>query len=353
MKIVFALFSLMFFILPLEVSAQITEPENIPKDKSLVSVPVTVSDKDGRYIPNLKKDDFTLFEDGVKQKIAFFSTYDEPLNIALLLDTSGSTTNSLVKIKDAAKEFIELLNPKDQCLVATFDAKVNILSQFTPDRKALKKSLDEVQTAYQDGTVLRQAVEQIVKNSFNNLQGRNVIVVLSDGKDFGSSVSQMELSNLLEESDVLIYTIFYKTGIVANELVVTSDGTVKEDEKAKKKKKAPKPPKKQGGYSIIIPGQVDLTPQDEIERREKVANVEAVDTFKELSDITAGRFYTSDTPNLKKVFKTIATELRQHYWLGYRPKDAAKGANVHEINVKVERADAVVRTRGKFRAKQL
>ncbi len=351
MKIVFAWCSLILVTFSLNLSAQISDPQFIPNDRTLISVPVTVSDREGRYIPDLKKEDFTLYEDGIKQKIAFFATYDEPLNIALLLDTSGSTTSSLDKIKEAAKEFTDLLNPSDKCLVATFDARLNILNQFTSDHKALKKSLDEVQTAQLDGTVLRSAIEQVVKNSFNKIEGRNVMVILSDGKDFGSSITQAELANLLEESDVLIYTIFYKTGVGSDDLVISPDGTIKEADH-KKKQKTPKPPKKTG-YSIVIPAEIDLTSQEEIERREKVASIEAVDTFKELSEITAGRFYLSDTPNLKKVFKSIATELRQQYWLGYRSPDAVNSAKVHEIIVKVERADVVVRARGKFRAKQL
>ncbi len=155
MKIIFALLFLMLLTLPLKVRAQITDPNKIQKtNKKLVSVPVTVSDREGRYISDLKKKDFTIYQDGIKQNIAFFATEDEPLNIALLLDTSGSTQNSLEKIKDAAEDFIELLNPNDQCQIVTFDSQVNILSPFTSDNKTLKNSLDKVRTAAQDGTVL-------------------------------------------------------------------------------------------------------------------------------------------------------------------------------------------------------
>ncbi len=305
-----------------------------------------------RYIPDLKKDDFSLYENGVKQKISFFSTYDEPLNIALLLDTSGSTADALSKIKVAGKEFIDLLNPQDKCLIASFDTQINVLSRFTSDHKASKRALDEVQTARQDGTVLRSAIEQLIKTSFNNLEGRNVIVVLSDGKDFGSSNTQTQLLSLLEESDVVIYTILYKTGVGADTLTITADGTVKEDNSKTKKQKAPKPPRKKG-YSITIPGQADLPSQEEIERREKIISTLAIDSYKELSEITAGRFYSGEAPDLDQVFKRIAAELRQHYWLGYRPTDTKKSKAAVEILVKVEKTDVVVRTRGKFRSKQL
>ncbi len=354
MKIIFVLLFLMLLTLPIELRAQTAEPEKIQKtNKTLISVPVTVSDREGRYISGLKKEDFTVYQGGVKQNIAFFAIYNEPLNIALLLDTSGSTKVALEKIKDAAKDFIGLLNPNDQCLVATFDSQVNILNPFTSNHQTLKNSLDKVQTAEQDGTVLHRAVGQIVQKSFSNVQGRKVIILLSDGKDFGSSVTKDELLNLLEESDVLIYTIFYKTGVGFNKLIISPDGTLKEGEQSKKPQKKLSQKKKKG-YSIVISGQQNLPTEEEIELRERIADIEAVDSLKKMSDTTAGRFYlSSDAPNLKETFKKITSELRQQYRLGYYSKDAATDASVHDINVKVERSDVVVRARGKFRVKQL
>ncbi|MDQ3063020.1 MAG: VWA domain-containing protein [Acidobacteriota bacterium] len=358
MKIIFVLLFLMVLILPIELHAQITEPNKIQKtNKTLVSVPVSVSDREGHYISGLKKEDFTLYEDGVEQKITVFATYDEPLNIALLLDTSISTLGTLEKIKDAAKNFIELLNPNDQCLIATFDSQVNILNSFTSNQQTLKNSLDKVQTATQEGTVIYRAVEQIAQKSFNNAQGRKVIVLLSDGKDFGSSVTKDELFNQLEESDVLIYTVFYKTGADLNKLIIGSDGTVSDgtvkERMESKKPQEKKPQKKKKEYSIFIPAQAGLPSEEEIKLLERNADIKAVDFLKGMADTTAGRFYPSDTPKLSEIFKKVASELRQQYRLGYQSKDAANDTAVHNISVKVERSDVVVRARGKFRAKQL
>ena len=126
---------------------------------AIVSVPVTVSDREGRYISGLKKEDFNIFEDGVRQNVALFATEDEPLSVALLLDTSASTKDVLDKIKSAARDFIELLNPKDQCQIATFDSNVKFLNPFTSDRQMLLGSLNQARTATEDGTVLFRAVE--------------------------------------------------------------------------------------------------------------------------------------------------------------------------------------------------
>ena len=138
-----------------------------------------------------------------------------------------------MKIKDAAKDFVELLNPKDKALIATFDSQLKVLNPFTSSRSDLKDAIDKVQTAVQDGTVLNYAIQQTVQKTFSNAEGRKVVIVLSDGKDFGSSVSQSELLGILEESDVLIYSIHYKTGSGTENLVISSDGKVKEAEKLK------------------------------------------------------------------------------------------------------------------------
>jgi len=315
-------------------------------DKTFVSVPVSVSDREGRYISGLKKDDFTILQDGKEQKISFFETEDEPVSVALLIDTSESTKGVLVKIKDAAKDFIELLNKNDECLVATFDSEVKILNPLTSDRETLKKSLDKIQTDEREGTVVFSAVEQIAQKSFANARGRKVIVLLSDGKDYGSSVSKNDLFGQLEESDVMIYSIFYQTGKV----FVNSDGAVKEDEKKKTKKEKPK---KKKGYSIKIALPRDTNTPEEIKLADKVASTEAVNVLKEMSDTTAGRFYMSDAPNLSRIFKQIAAELRQQYRLGFQSKTGADEAVLNSIIVKINRKDAVVRARGKYRAKKL
>src|SRR4051812_21318486 len=109
MRIILTLLCLLIVIFPLTLRAQ-------TDGQTRISVPVSVSDREGRYISGLKKDDFTVLQNGKEQKIVSFATEDEPVSIALLIDTSESTKAVLDKIKDAARDFIELLNNKDQCL---------------------------------------------------------------------------------------------------------------------------------------------------------------------------------------------------------------------------------------------
>lgn len=317
-------------------------------DKTFVSVPVSVSDRDGRYISGLEKEDFRILLDGKEQKITFFATEDEPVSIALLIDTSASTRGVLPQIREAANDFINLMNKSDNCMIATFDSEVKILAPFTSDRETLEKSLDKIQTGEREGTVVFNAVDKIARENFVKMTGRKVIVLLSDGKDFGSTVAKSQLFSQLEESDVIIYSIFYQTGRVA----VDETGAVKQNPEDKKPEDKKPEKKKKKKYSIKIEIPRDPNTVEEIQLIDKVTSMEAVNVLQEMSDTTAGRFYMSDAPKLGQIFKKIASEVRQQYRLGFY---SAGGGNEETlaggIIVKVSRADAVVRARGKYRRK--
>ncbi len=320
-------------------------------DKTFISVPVSVSDRDGRYISGLEEEDFRILLDGKEQKITFFATEDEPVSIALLIDTSASTRGVLPQIREAASDFIKLLNNNDNCMIATFDSEVKILAPFTSDREALGKSLDKLQTGEREGTVVFSAVDKITRENFVRMPGRKVIILLSDGKDFGSTIAKNELFSQLEESDVIIYSIFYQTGRVS----VDETGAVKpnpEDKKPEDKKPEDKKKKKKK-YSIKIELPRDPNTVEEIQLIDKVTSAEAVNVLQEMSDTTAGRFYMSDAPKLGQIFRKIASEVRQQYRLGFYSAGARgnEEAIAGAIIVKVNRADAVVRARGKYRRK--
>jgi len=319
--------------------------------KTFVSVPVSVSDREGRYISGLEKNDFRIYRDGKEEKITFFATEDEPVTVALLIDTSESTKAVLDKIREAADDFIKLLNSKDECMIATFDSEVKIINPFTSDRDQLEKSLEKIQTGTKEGTIVFSAVDKIVREHFAPKQGRKVIVMLSDGKDFGSSVSKRDLLGSLEESDVMIYSIFYQTGRV----FVDSKGAVKQPEtEIKKPEESQKPQKKKKKkYTIRLTLPKETNTSEEIEKVDQVNSKEAVNVLQEMSDTTAGRFYMSDAPNLSQIFKKIAAELRQQYRLGFYTENAANESVISNVIVKVSRADAVVRARGKYLAKKL
>jgi len=134
------------------------QDEVIKIDTTLVSVPVVVSDRQGRYVRDLKATDFTVFKDGVQQKIEFFASTDEPINVALLIDTSHSTHPVIDDIKRAAERFLKLLGPRDKAAVVSFDNSTTVLSHFTSDIGRLKEAVKQAEIPERAGTTLRDAV---------------------------------------------------------------------------------------------------------------------------------------------------------------------------------------------------
>src|SRR5688572_20343073 len=108
---------------------------------TLVSIPVSVMDRDGKYIPNLRKEDFRLWEEGVEQQVAYFASVEKPFTVALVIDTSGSTRERLNDIQEAAIAFVGQLRPTDRVMVVTFDERINVLAEPTSDRYRLRDAI--------------------------------------------------------------------------------------------------------------------------------------------------------------------------------------------------------------------
>ena len=111
----------------------IGEGETVRVETTLVTIPVSVTDRDGRYIPNLSKEDFRIFENGVEQQVAYFAPVEKPFTVALVIDTSNSTRFKIEEIQDAAIAFVNQLRPDDRVMVVAFAEHVRVLSEPTSD----------------------------------------------------------------------------------------------------------------------------------------------------------------------------------------------------------------------------
>src|SRR2546429_7922738 len=176
-------------------------------DTTLVSIPVSVMDRDGKYIPNLRKEDFRVWEDGVEQQVAYFASTEKPFTVALLIDTSGSTRFKLQEIQDAAIAFVNQLRADDRVMIVSFNDKIRVLTpQPTNNRALLRNAI--LQTEPGDGTRLYDAVDQVINQYFNHIEGRKAIVLFTDGVDTTSKRARYE-DNVrdAEELDALIYPV--------------------------------------------------------------------------------------------------------------------------------------------------
>src|ERR1044071_9300656 len=120
------------------------DDEPIKLNTTLVQVPVVVSERGGRYLTDMKKEEFSIYENGVRQEVSFFGTVEEPFNVALLIDSSGSTIEQLEYIKAAASAFVENLRPQDKVMVVEFNDSVSIASELTGDRERLRRAIADI-----------------------------------------------------------------------------------------------------------------------------------------------------------------------------------------------------------------
>jgi VWFA-related protein len=307
-----------------------TDDDIIKVDTNLVTIPVIVSDRQNRYISGLKAENFTISKDGEKQSIEYFIAEEAPLNVAILLDTSRSTEMVLDEIQTAALEFVKQLKPNDRCMIVSFDWQVNVLSELTGDREKLKRTIKNADIGERFGTVLQDAVYETVTKNFAGVKGRKAVILLTDGKDFGSFTEKDELTYRLEESDTLVYSIFYETGF----------------RRQRPMRQGFPFPNRRGGGGILRRGG---NPDNRRQRNER-ANEDAQDFLQEMADVTAGRFYQKEIKDLSKTFEAIAEELRKQYLIGFYPENVEPG-KIYQIKVKVDRRDAVVRAKNTFRVK--
>jgi VWFA-related protein len=318
--------------LPSIYSQETTPDETIRIETRLVSVPVIVSDRHGRYIAGLRAEDFTLWQNGIEQKIEYFGAAEEPLAVAILLDTSASARDVLDEIKDAGRSFIDLLKPADRAMVMTFDREIRVLSQLTHDHESLRRAITTARSQ-ELGTVLREAVFQVVKEHFSKMRGRKAIILLTDGKDLSSRISPADLLYELQEADVLVYPIMFRTEdthIITNVVSTPTEKIVTR-------------------YPANFPAiPVDGT-KDRVETPSDKNNRIAEEFLSKISSQTAGRLFHGKPGTFRESFSKILDELRNQYRLEFYPPDTGVSEAVQGIKVAITKSGAVVRTREKYR----
>jgi hypothetical protein len=183
--------------------------ETLKIDTNLVTVPVIASSRDGKYIADLKKEEFSLAEDGAPQEISFLATVNAPFAMVLMLDTSDSTQEKLPLIQRAAIAFLEQLGPQDKVKVISFDGEIHDLTDFTGNKSILRNAI--LQTRSSHDTRVYDAV-QLALNSLRPIQQRKAMVIFTDGMDWHSEGATYEATiRDLDESGVIVYPIRFDT----------------------------------------------------------------------------------------------------------------------------------------------
>ncbi len=303
---------------------------------TLITIPVSVMDRDGRYVPNLLKDDFRIWEDGVEQDVAFFQSVDKPFSVVLMLDTSPSTQFRLEDIQDAAITFVHQLRPDDRVMVVSFNDEIKVLSEFTTDRSKLQRAIQRART--DDGTRLYDAVDMVMNQHLSRIQGRKAIVLFTDGVDTTSRRADYQ-SNLMDaqELDALIYPVQYDTSRDMNVGNFPSTGQI-------------------DVWGTILGGIFGggrggmgrrYPPRG---RGTSRGDYELGDQYlQELANTTGGREYRADTlQNMSYAFANVAEELRRQYSIGYYPKRPPQVGQRRQIRVRAKQPNLAVRARESY-----
>src|SRR5262245_14494634 len=316
----------------------------IKMDTALVTIPASVIDRDGKFIPFLKKRDFRIFEDGVEQYIESLTSVEAPFHVALVLDTSNSTLFKLDDIQNAAITFIQQLRRDDQVMVVSFDSKVRFHCDFTNDYDALRQAIEETRTG--GSTKLYEVVDKVV-DRLEQIEGRKAIVLFTDGVDTASRRANYQNTiDKVEESGALVYPIKYDT---------ENDNQGGPVGSSPMPWPTPHPPKgRRWPFDRLATPMFPQWPSRSPSGGVGTSSGEyrkAARYLQELADRSGGRLYEADTlSNLSQAFSNIAEELRHQYSLSYYPTNAKKDGAYRRVKVRVEKPGMIVSAREGYRA---
>ncbi len=301
------------------------EDDIIRVETDLVIIPAQITERNGKAVLGLKKEEFKIFENEIEQEIAYFSNEEQPFTVALVLDMSYSSVFKLPEIQNAALSFVNQLRENDKVMVVSFDEKVRVLCEPTSNRKVLRLAIEGTKIA--SGTSLYSALDLVFNEKFNGLAGRKAIVLLSDGVD--TSSPKLTAGDILKEAvatDVLVYPIQYDTW----------------DDVQKNRKNSA-----QIYYDDNDRPYTVEAPRIKGEREEDYK--EASNFFKEISNQTGGGILrVSSTPNLNQAFAKIADELRKIYSLGYYPSSERNVGVRYATKVRVYRPNLFIRAKNGY-----
>jgi Ca-activated chloride channel family protein len=211
-------------------------------------------------------------------------------------------------------------------MIVTFDYEVRVDAPLTSDKKLLEKAIRDVGIGEIPGTSMRDAVADTVEKHLARETGRKAILIFTDGQDFGSYADGSELLRSIEESDVMIFPVFYETTM--QRAMTQRRGPLGRD--------FPRRPRN----------------AERARRREAAANERAREYLEEMAALTAGRFHDQGDRGLDEIFVSIADELRRQYRLGFYPDESENDGAVRSIKVRVNRASVSVRARTGYRLRK-
>jgi Ca-activated chloride channel family protein len=259
----------------------------------IVPVITTVTDADGRLVPGLEQEDFSIFDNGKLQETALFQSTVEPFSVVVMLDKSASMTANLDRLTQAAEQFLLRLLPLDKAQVGAFSDKIEFSGEFTNDRDGLIAALKELQ--FGNPTRLYDAINASMA-ALTKVDGRKVVLIFTDGDDTASRMGVGDVTDRAREEDVMVYAIGLQSEFFNGQSMVRS-------------------------------------------RPDR--------GLKRLAEETGGGYFElTKTADLAPTFTRVAQELHSQYILGFTP--AVLDGKEHKLQVKLRGTGMTARTRRSY-----
>lgn len=275
-----------------------TQPPGLTFGTSIeiINLTVTVTDAQGRLVSGLEKDAFAVFEDGIKQELSLFNKDRLPLSVVLLMDSSASMEDKMPAAKAAAKRFVATLVPEDRARVVAFNNRIDVLQDFTADQPALNAGIDQLRPA--GATALHNAFYISIKDLEKEKRAtagarRQAIILLSDGENTASIVTDEQVIEIARRAEISIYSI---------RLTADYEGD-----------------------------------------KGRAAFSQATHLLSVLARETGGQaFFPAQIQELDSVYDRIAEEMRTQYSLGYVPSNQRRDGRYRRIVVRIPSRDSVL-----------
>ena len=266
----------------------------------------SVMDRNGRAIGGMRESDFTVYENGLQRQVTNVLPTNEPFNLVLLLDVSGSVEERMDFIRKAARDFLRTTSPQDRIAIISFRDDIQVISNFSTDRQMLSRKLDEIDAG--GGTALYDAIGYVLADTLKQLRGeRTAIVIMSDGDDNKSFVPFPAILEATMESGALIYPLYVPSGLIPESSV-------------------PKP-------EITI---------DPLRTRYLTLTTRAEEEARKLAAVSGGVYYPiRRMADLQKAYDDVVRQLRTAYTITYASNSTPAGAR--RVRVRTNREGASVR----------
>ncbi len=355
------------------------QDDDLKLSSMLVQVPTVVTDRAGRFITDLAKKEFAVFEDGKRQEVSIFTAVKQPFNAVLVLDTSNSAEDRLRAIQNVAVGFARETGADDRMMVISFDNEVRQLTDFTADRQELETAIKSTEAGF--GKLLYEGVVRALEQ-LRDREGRRAVILLTDGVDMKSIEATAESTlRLAEETGAVVYIVQFdtrwwiesearrqKAAQPQSKIPFSVDGRIPlppdfggPDVTPTGMPKVRAPRIEVGSPSsprvTVIDGPnakprtLNAPPPDEITVNLDKLYGEANQFLQTITSRTAGRLFQAETfDDTRSAFAAIADELRNLYVIGYYPATERRDGKYRKIKVEVGRKDVQVRARPGYRS---